>query len=189
MTPRKPAGQELTREMIIDVARKQFLEKSFQEVSMRVIATELACSHGAIYYHFKNKASLFYAVVEEYFAELDTLLANTLKEEGEPDTKLIHIFLCLMRFGLNNQSQYEYMFVMRNEEVNSLSQEAASKSYAKFAQAVHPLCRESIMLSDIYSVFMALHGFIVHHLHHSKNFDEVKEIAFLHAQFLMKAIR
>ena len=58
MSPRKPASQELTREMIIQEAQTQFERNEFQKVSMRNIAKKLGCTHGAIYYHFKNKAEL-----------------------------------------------------------------------------------------------------------------------------------
>lgn len=64
MSPRKSGHPELTREMIMDAARDLFVQKGYQHVSMRQIAKELNYSHGAIYYHFKNKAELFYALVE-----------------------------------------------------------------------------------------------------------------------------
>ena len=58
MSPRKAVKQELTREMIMNVARNLFVQQGYQHTSMRKIATELGYSHGSIYYHFKNKAEL-----------------------------------------------------------------------------------------------------------------------------------
>lgn len=65
MSPPKTSSQELSREMNIHEARIKLVENNFHQVSMRSIAKELNCSHGAIYYHFKNKVELFYVVLVE----------------------------------------------------------------------------------------------------------------------------
>ncbi|KOS67970.1 TetR family transcriptional regulator [Lysinibacillus contaminans] len=189
MSPRKPASQELTQEMIVEEARKQFIEKDFHQVSMRSIAKELGCSHGAIYYHFKNKAELFYVIIEGYFAELNHFLDETVNGTDDNQTKLYHVFLGFMEFGLNHQSQYEYMFMLRSNEVDGLSQEAANLSYEKFAQSVQSLSDDQLLISDIYSAFMALHGFVAHYRGYVVSFDEAKEAAHLHAEFIVKALK
>ena len=74
MSPRKSVLQELTREMIMEAARNLFVRNGYQHVSMRQIAKELGYSHGALYYHFENKAALFYALVEEHFFMLEKIL-------------------------------------------------------------------------------------------------------------------
>lgn len=188
MSPRKPTSQELTREMIIGEARTQFIEKDFHQVSMRSIAKELGCSHGAIYYHFKNKAELFYAIIEEYFAELNRFLDETVNGTEDNQTKLYHVFLGFLEFGLNNQSQYEYMFMLRSVEVDGLSQESANRSYEKFAQSVQSLSSDKLSISDIYSAFISLHGFVSHFRGYVVSFEEAKEPAQLHAKFIVKAL-
>lgn len=188
MSPRKPASQELTKKMIIDEARMQFIEKDFQQVSMRSIAKELGCSHGAIYYHFKNKAELFYEIIDGYFAELNRFLDETVESTEDNQTKLYQVFLGFIKFGLNHQSQYEYMFMLRSNEVDGLSQDAANLSYEKFAQSVQSLSDNQLLTSDIYSAFIALHGFVSHYRGYVMNFDEAKEAAHLHAKFIMSAL-
>ena len=81
MSPRKSVQQELTREMIMDAARDLFVKNGYQHVSMRQIAKELNYSHGAIYYHFQNKAELFYALVEEHFGLLEQELDRIMSEQ------------------------------------------------------------------------------------------------------------
>lgn len=188
MSPRKPSSQELTREMIIGEARKHFVEKDFHQVSMRSIAKELGCSHGAIYYHFKNKAELFYVIIDEYFAELNRFLDEAVTGSEDNQTKLYRIFLGFMEFGLNHQSQYEYMFMLRSTEVDGLSQEAANSSYQKFAQSVQSLAADELQISAIYSAFIALHGFVAHYRGYVMNFEEAKDAAHLHATFIAKAL-
>ncbi|UPW82023.1 TetR/AcrR family transcriptional regulator [Lysinibacillus sp. Ag94] len=188
MSPRKPSTKDLTKEMIINEAHKQFITKDFHQVSMRSIAKELGCSHGAIYYHFKNKAEIFYAIVSDYFSELNNTLDENMNGPEDHNIKLLNVFVGYMAFGLNNQSQYELMFIMRDSEIDGLSQEAANLSYEKFAQAVQCLSRKELLISDIHSTFIALHGFVTHYRHYVKNYEEAKEAVDIHAKFLIKAL-
>lgn len=189
MSPRKASSQELTKEMIINEARTQFVENGFHQVSMRSIAKQLGCSHGALYYHFKNKAELFYAIIEEYFIALNKLLEGIGDGLGNNQTKLQKLFLSFIEFGLKHQSEYEMMFMIRNTEVNALSQDAANLSYQKFAQSVQSLSRKNLLISDIYSAFIALHGFVAHYRGFVSCFEEAKEAAHLHVNFIVKALR
>jgi len=188
MSPRKPSTKDLTKEMIINEAHKQFITSDFQQISMRSIAKELGCSHGAIYYHFKNKAEIFYAILSDYFSELNNTLDENMNGPEDHNTKLLNVFVGFMAFGLNNQSQYELMFIMRDSEIDGLSQEAANLSYEKFAQSVRSLSKTELLISDIHSTFIALHGFVAHYRHYVKNYEEAKEAVDLHAKFLMKAL-
>src|SRR3954462_868583 len=100
MSPRKSVQQELTREMIMDAARDLFVKNGYQHVSMRQIAKELNYSHGAIYYHFQNKAELFYALVEEHFGLLEEELDRIMSEQTSASEKLKRIFIGYIHFGL-----------------------------------------------------------------------------------------
>jgi AcrR family transcriptional regulator len=188
MSPRKPSSQELTKEIILNEARTQFIEKDYQQVSMRSIATQLGCSHGAIYYHYKNKAELFYAIIEDSFSTLNMLMEEIVKGTGYNRQKLRTLFLGLIEFGLNNQSQYELMFMKRNTEVDALSHEAASRSYEKFAVNVQALSLKKLRISDVYSAFISLHGFVSYYCGYAGSFAEVEEVAKLHVDFIIKGL-
>lgn len=188
MSPRKPASEELTREMILKEARTQFVDKEFQKVSMRNIAKQLGCSHGAIYYHFKNKAELFYGIVEEDFAKLNRLVEETVHSSEDDESKLRLIFLRFIEFGLNHQSQYEIMFMKRNSEVDSLSQQAAYLSYQKFAEAVHSLAKKKLAIKDVWSAFISLHGFVAYYRGYVSCFEEAKLPAEGHVEFVLKGL-
>ena len=188
MSPRKSVEQELTRDMIMDAARDLFVEKGYQHVSMRQIAMELKYSHGAIYYHFQNKAELFYALVEEHFHLLELELDRIMKQELDPRDKLKQIFLGYIRFGLNNQSHYEIMFLIKDEEVKNYINQGPNKTYEKFAQSVHSLCGKNINIQEIWSLFLSLHGFVSHYCRHVDGYDEVEGLAVSHTNFLLKAM-
>ncbi|WP_100372339.1 TetR/AcrR family transcriptional regulator [Bacillus sp. FJAT-45037] len=188
MSPRKSSLNELTKEMIVNEAREQFIEKDYQQVSMRSIAKQLSCSHGALYYHFENKAELFYAVIEGYFYALNKQIEEIVLSSGESEQKLRHVLRSFIEFGLNHQSQYELMFMTRNKEVDGLSHDAANRSYQTFAKSVHSLSSNVVPISDVYSVFVSLHGFVSHYRGFVKSYQDAEDAAFVHIEFLMKAL-
>jgi len=188
MSPRKTVQQELTREMIMEAARDLFVKKGYQHVSMRQIAKELDYSHGALYYHFKNKAELFFALVEDHFSMLDQILDEVMQQEIENKAKLRNVLLGFIEFGLTHQSHYEIMFLIKDEEVRNFINQGPNKSYEKFAQCIFDLCDKNISLQDIYSIFLSLHGFVTHYCRHVTTYEEVINLADSHAEFLIRLV-
>lgn len=56
-----------SKEHIIAVSCKLFLQKSFKEVTMNELVRESGMSKGAFYHYFKSKEDLFLAVLEFFF--------------------------------------------------------------------------------------------------------------------------
>lgn len=190
MSPRKSVQQELSKEMIMDAARDTFALKGYQNVSMRQIAKELGYSHGAIYYHFKNKAELFFALVEEHFKMLNNTLEEIMGLELDNDEKLKQIFIGYIKFGLTYQSHYEIMFLIKDDEVKNFINQEPNNTYAKFARSVYSLCDgKKVSIQDIWSIFLSLHGFVTQYCRHVVGYDEVKDLAKKHAEFLLRAIQ
>ncbi|WP_059104473.1 TetR/AcrR family transcriptional regulator [Shouchella shacheensis] len=186
MAARKAVEKELTREMILDAARGLFVKKGYQHVSMRQIAKELSYSHGAIYYHFKNKAELFYALVEVHFSMLDEKVDNIVDQEKEDIEKLRQILLGFIEFGLTHQSHYEIMFLIKEEEVRHFLSESPMKTYEKFSKFVAVYSEKQLSVGEIWSIFLSLHGFVTHYLRHVTHFTDVKGMAEAHVELLLK---
>lgn len=189
MSPRKNVEQELTREFIMDAARELFAKKGYQHVSMRQIARELGYSHGAIYYHFKNKAELFFALVEDHFYMLNETLAEIMKRDLEDREKLKQIFIGYIKFGLTYQNHYEIMFLIKDEEVKNFINQEPNHAYEHFAHAVNTLCQGEITIQEVWSIFLSLHGFVAHYCRHVVGFKEVEGLAEAHANMLLKMIQ
>ncbi|KOY83420.1 TetR/AcrR family transcriptional regulator [Lysinibacillus macroides] len=183
---RKKVEDELTKEMIVEEADRQFLQQEFQQVSMRAIAKALGCSHGAIYYHFQNKSDLFHAVIEKYFAVLNHYLDEALQENGLEGTK--RVLLKYMEFGLNFQSQYELMFAKRDDFFDPLLQQAPNASYEKFSATLQALHSHQLKPIDIYATFMALHGFVLNHKGRVKHYEEAQQAAQNYCDYLVRAL-
>lgn len=73
---------EGTRRHIIEAARRIFLECGVGRTSLEKIAAAAGVTRGAVYWHFKNKMELFFAMREE--ATLP-LLDRVVFDEGDDD--------------------------------------------------------------------------------------------------------
>lgn len=69
----------LTRQRILDVAARLFLEKGFNKTTMRDIVEQLNMSKGAIYHHFKSKDE----IINEVYRMQEECMHNQLSELQE----------------------------------------------------------------------------------------------------------
>lgn len=79
----------ITRQKIVDAAREMFLQKGVSRTSLEQIAAHAGVTRGAVYWHFQNKAELFYAMREQVYLPLidrmdDTLLGNSEQAIDDP---------------------------------------------------------------------------------------------------------
>ncbi|QTD39669.1 TetR/AcrR family transcriptional regulator [Sporosarcina sp. Te-1] len=188
MSARRTANEELSKETILDTARQLFIENGYEKTSMRQVATALQCSHGAIYYHFKNKADLFQAVVSHDFSKLDLLIDEILETDWISRDKCRAIFLKYIEFGLQNKSHYEMMFMLKDQEVQGYLHDHPNQSYGKFADAIHTLTDGTLSIKDMWCLFLSLHGFVSYYCYTSQTYEDVQVLAEAHVAFLMKGI-
>ena len=63
MARKTKAEAAATREALLDAAEEVFLEKGVARTSLEQIARHAGMTRGAVYWHFKNKADLFQAML------------------------------------------------------------------------------------------------------------------------------
>jgi TetR/AcrR family transcriptional regulator, transcriptional repressor for nem operon len=63
---------ENTKEHILRVATRLFLEKSFKEVTMKEIVEKTGMSKGAFYHYFASKDQLFLEIAENFLSAVQT---------------------------------------------------------------------------------------------------------------------
>jgi len=72
------------KEMIVAIAGENFSKYGYEATSLEAIAKECDISKPAIYYHFKDKADLYEAVLLKRFSELSrSIEQNTILENPE----------------------------------------------------------------------------------------------------------
>ncbi len=83
---------ELTRQRIIDAARVVFLSRGVSRTSLEHIAVQAQVTRGAVYWHFKNKTDIFYAMRDQVFLPLIDRMDDTLATENleDPLTQIEH---------------------------------------------------------------------------------------------------
>src|SRR6516165_681020 len=64
-----------TRARIQQVALELFAEQGYDATSLREIAERLGVTKAALYYHFKSKEDIVRSLVEDYFGQIDALIA------------------------------------------------------------------------------------------------------------------
>jgi AcrR family transcriptional regulator len=75
-----PASQDArgrgdTRARIQQVAVALFAEQGYDKTSLREIAERLDVTKAALYYHFKSKEDIVRSLVEDYYGQIDALIA------------------------------------------------------------------------------------------------------------------
>ena len=108
---RKQREKEEMRQLILDAARKLFLEKGFEQASIRAIAEEIEYSPGTIYLYFKEKDEIFFALHEEGFTKLIESM-TPLQFVADPFERLKAMGRIYMQFAKNNKDFYDLMFIM-----------------------------------------------------------------------------
>lgn len=70
---------EETREAILRAAELRFAAKGFYPTRLEDIADDVGITRTAVIYHFKDKETLYNAVLETLFTELDGVIASALE--------------------------------------------------------------------------------------------------------------
>ncbi|GIP38931.1 TetR family transcriptional regulator [Paenibacillus sp. J31TS4] len=183
MSPRKVVAQELSRERILDEARELFVHQGYRNLTMRSIARAMGYSHGALYYHFEDKADLFYALIQEDFHLLLATLKDLLPMDGPGDREdLKRLMLHFIRFGLEHPHHYEIMFLLRDADLQSHAGTTQARSMELFNRVVQDTIAglpdaANRQFSASWSLFYAMHGFISHSIHYGQTYEDVERFA------------
>ncbi len=76
-------NEQGTRELLIEAAKKEFLEKGYNKASLRSICADAGLTTGALYFFFKNKADLYAAIVDPPLKGLRNILFEHFSEDAE----------------------------------------------------------------------------------------------------------
>lgn len=109
---RKEREKHDMRELILKAAHQIFVDKSFDEVSIRNIAEEIEYSPATIYLYFKDKNEIFYALHTEAFKVFNEYVAEIVAIP-DPFDRLIALGRKFMAFARKYPKYYDIMFITR----------------------------------------------------------------------------
>lgn len=98
------------RARILDAARTLFLERGVEAVTLREIAQRIEYSTTAIYVHFKDKAALVAAMLDEDFAQFSRSLEH-MAEVADPVERLAALHDAYLDFALAMPHHYQLLFL------------------------------------------------------------------------------
>lgn len=107
---RKLEEKQEMHKRILNGARKIFLEKGYEQTSMRNIASEINYSAGIIYFHFKDKSEIFHELHKEGFRLLLSQL-KVLDKVADPFERLNAMGRVFIQFAQDNKDYYNLMFI------------------------------------------------------------------------------
>lgn len=194
MCARRVVDQELSRDRILEEARGLFATRGYDTLTMRSIAKALGYSHGALYYHFRDKAELFYALVVEDFNYLLSRQRDMLDRMTPGSVEhLKEIMLEFIRFGMQNPHHYEIMFSVKDTELRRYSRTKQAQCMEMFAAVVREIMRDepgahNRMFTLPWSLFMSLHGFVSYSIHFYQSYEEVETLAEAHVSYLCNSL-
>ena len=82
-SPKQPA--EKRRAQLIRAAEKVFARKGYAGATTEEIARTAGLTKGALYFHFKNKEDVFFAVVKEVNDLITAKITRALDDEPDPE--------------------------------------------------------------------------------------------------------
>ena len=111
----KPSKKELleaegTREVLIRHALKLVSEIGYEAVSLREVARSAELSHMAPYKHFRDKESLFAAVVFHGFTSLSERFLKIEHTVLAPEERFMKMGEAYIHFAIENPEQFKLMF-------------------------------------------------------------------------------
>lgn len=106
MARRTKAEAAATREALLDAAEDVFFDKGVARTSLEQIARHAGMTRGAVYWHFRNKADLFHALLERVRMPFQELI-DEIEDPMAIDSPLDAIRLaCLHGFTRLEQPRY-----------------------------------------------------------------------------------
>jgi AcrR family transcriptional regulator len=120
MTRRAKASakkEEDTRSRLLVVARDLFLESGVAGFSLREVARRVGLSPAGVYRHFDDKEALVGAACQQGFAVFSSYLVRAL-DAPDPLARLLATGEQYRRFGLENPSDYRFIFMSATEDVH-----------------------------------------------------------------------
>ena len=136
----KPVPHSDTRQQLLRAALKHFANSGYAATSVQHIVDDAKLSKPALYYHFKDKAGLFQALVHEAHDERYRVLCAAVAAGEKLPVQLENILLALFAFFRANRElmriAFATMFAAPGELPAGLNFEAKCKRNFEFVHAL-----------------------------------------------------
>ena len=166
-----------TRQQILSVAKRLFIQQGYHGLAMRQISEALGVTKAALYYHFKDKEELFMAILESYLDEMGATMDGILAAGGSRRAQ-VQMFV---RSVLSQPAEERAIIRLGSQEISQVSPEARqafNRVYQeKFIGKIEAILRAGIEAGDFRPMqpevaTHALLGIMYPYLYPSKDKDK-----------------
>ena len=168
ISTRKERQKEELKGKILQAAKELFMQKGFEDTSIRNIAEKIEYSPTTIYLYFKDKDDIFCELHKEGFALLNQYF-RPLAHVSDPFERLKAINKAYISFALENGEFYDLMFIIRSP-MDSITKdesdwEEGKRSFAFLVDTIHECMAKGYfkdMQPDIvaFTVWSMVHGIV-----------------------------
>ena len=109
---RKAKEKENLKALILEGAKKLFIEKGIEKITIRNIAKEIEYSVGTVYVYFKDKNAILHGLHTKGFLQLGDAM-RVLNTVTDPMERLKALGRVYIDFAINNTDMYDLMFSMK----------------------------------------------------------------------------
>ena len=152
----KPAHHSDTRQQLLRAALKHFANSGYAATSVQHIVDDARLSKPALYYHFKDKAGLFQALVHEAHDERYRLLRAAMENNAGISAQLEAAIIALFAYCRENRDlmriSFATMFAAPGEVPEDLA--CAEKCERNF-EFVHSLLKRAQKNGELDAHFSA----------------------------------
>ena len=159
--------------LIISTAREMLMEKSFSDISLAAIATRAGISKGTLYYHFKSREDILFAVMDDYLDRQKEDLIIWI-EDSSKDTSLPRLLKYIIE---RDTSTSDMRFHLITEAVagNQKIREKLLERYHEFYSMIATIISEKVTgISPEYLSWLVLlvsDGLLIHKLMNNTELD------------------
>ncbi|MDZ4769010.1 MAG: TetR/AcrR family transcriptional regulator [Chloroflexota bacterium] len=111
---RRHHERQEVRAAILKASSALFLERGYQDFSLRQVAEQIGYAPGTIYLYFKDKDDVLFTILDEGSAHFGALLLEA-AQIAEPRERLVSIGRAFIGFGLGNPAFFQLMFMQRTD--------------------------------------------------------------------------
>lgn len=109
---RKAREKEALKALILNGAKKLFVEKGIEQTTIRNIADEIDYSVGTVYVYFRDKNAILHDLHSIGFQELGGYFKELFAIE-DPMERVKKLGLVYIKFALENSEMYDLMFNLK----------------------------------------------------------------------------
>ncbi|MDD5152182.1 MAG: TetR/AcrR family transcriptional regulator [Flavobacterium sp.] len=130
---RKAREKENLKSLILNSAKKLFVEKGIEQTTIRNIAEEIDYSIGTVYVYFKDKNAILHDLHSEGFSELGGYFKE-LYAIINPMERLKVMGKVYIKFAIENSEMYDLMFNLKApiDFLNAIDEEEWNEGKATF---------------------------------------------------------